>query len=62
MLEVITVSSEVDNHEGKQQFVKEAIDIFREVLGTPPGRLRLVITELDKANTIEGLASGAEIS
>lgn len=46
LLEVLYASDEPLSLDRKRAFTREAVDIFHEVLGTPPGRLRLVIQHL----------------
>ncbi|HEY8346790.1 MAG TPA: hypothetical protein VIL07_05860 [Symbiobacteriaceae bacterium] len=55
MLEVIRSGPEALTLKQKQAFVREAEQIFREVLGTPPGRLRLLFQEIAPTDTLEGL-------
>uniref|UniRef100_A0A7C1K358 4-oxalocrotonate tautomerase n=1 Tax=Thermomicrobium roseum TaxID=500 RepID=A0A7C1K358_THERO len=46
MLEIIVARAEPLMLEQKRAFAREAVEIFRTVLGTPPGRLRLAFYEL----------------
>ncbi|MCS7246234.1 MAG: hypothetical protein NZ696_01315 [Thermomicrobium sp.] len=46
MLEVVIAREEPLTVEQKRAFAQEAVEIFRAVLGTPPGRLRLAFYEL----------------
>lgn len=46
--------------EPKQKFAAEVMQIFGEVLGTPPGRLRLFFQPVAPDNCIEGLLPGDE--
>lgn len=46
MLEIIAARAEPLMLEQKRAFAREAVEIFRTVLGTPPGRLRLAFYEL----------------
>lgn len=46
LLEVLYASDEPLSLDRKRTFAREAVAIFHEVLGTPPGRLRLVIQHL----------------
>jgi len=55
MLEVIRSGPEALTLKQKQAFVREAEQIFREVLGTPPARLRLLFQEIAPTDTLEGL-------
>ncbi|GAA5335667.1 MULTISPECIES: hypothetical protein [Thermus] len=45
LLEVLVARKEPLNEERKEAIKQEAEEIFREVLGTPPGRLRVFILE-----------------
>jgi hypothetical protein len=42
----------------KRAFAREAVAIFHEVLGTPPGRLRLVIHHLKPDDSLGLLEEG----
>jgi phenylpyruvate tautomerase PptA (4-oxalocrotonate tautomerase family) len=55
MLEVIYTRGEPPSREQKRAFCEEAVIIFAEVLGTPPGRLRLVMQQLQPSDSIEVL-------
>lgn len=55
MLEVIHGLPEAPGVAAKRAFAEEAAQIFREVLGTPPGRLRLFYRRVDPEDTIECL-------
>lgn len=46
MLEIIVARAEPLILEQKRAFAREAVEIFRTILGTPPGRLRLAFYEL----------------
>ncbi|MFN3337055.1 MAG: tautomerase family protein [Thermomicrobium sp.] len=46
MLEIVVARKEPLAIEHKRAFAQEAVEIFRTVLGTPPGRLRLAVYEL----------------
>ncbi len=46
MLEIIIARAEPLVLQQKRAFAQEAVEIFRTVLGTPPGRLRLAFYEL----------------
>jgi len=41
------------NRDRKRAFIQETTEIFREVLGTPPGRLRVVIHPLEPEDTTD---------
>ncbi|MBO9336375.1 MAG: hypothetical protein J7455_17080 [Roseiflexus sp.] len=58
LLEVIYTSDEPPPLERKRAFAREAVAIFHEVLGTPPGRLRLVIHHLKPDDSLELLEDG----
>lgn len=58
MLEVVRSGAESLSLEQKRAFAREAEQIFREVLGTPPGRLRLLYQQIAPEDTIEGLTEG----
>ncbi|MGM8836881.1 MULTISPECIES: hypothetical protein [Thermus] len=45
MLEVLVAGKEPLSQELRERIRKEAEEIFQEVLGTPPGRLRVFILE-----------------
>jgi phenylpyruvate tautomerase PptA (4-oxalocrotonate tautomerase family) len=55
MLEVIRASEEPLNQSQKQAFVQDVVEIFRDVLGTPDGRLRLFFTPVEWEDSIVGL-------
>jgi len=55
MLEVIRSRPEPLSLEQKRAFACEAQQIFQQVLGTPPGRLRLFFQHIAPEDTIEGL-------
>ena len=55
MLEVFHSGEEEPTRESKAAFAKDAVEICGEVLGTPPGRLRLMLTAVPPEDTIEGL-------
>ena len=46
LLEIIIARAEPLVLQQKRAFAREAVEIFRTVLGTPPGRLRLAFYEL----------------
>ncbi len=46
MLEVLRSATDRLEARKKRAFVQEAITIFQEVIGTPPGRLRIFILEI----------------
>ncbi|MCX7622652.1 MAG: hypothetical protein N2Z82_02680 [Thermomicrobium sp.] len=52
MLEVVIAREEPVSVEAKRAFAREAVEIFREVLGTQPGRLRLAFYELRPEDTL----------
>jgi phenylpyruvate tautomerase PptA (4-oxalocrotonate tautomerase family) len=60
LLEVIHSSQEPATLEQKQAFVRSAVEIFRDVLGTPDGRLKVFFNQLDWEDGIEGLLGSEE--
>lgn len=56
LLEVLYAGDEPAPIERRRAFAREAVAIFQEVLGTPPGRLRLVIHHLKPAESLGLLA------
>ncbi|MCX2726535.1 hypothetical protein OO015_03395 [Thermomicrobium sp. 4228-Ro] len=52
MLEILIAREQPLPVETKRAFAREAVEIFREVLGTQPGRLRLVFFELKPEDTL----------
>jgi phenylpyruvate tautomerase PptA (4-oxalocrotonate tautomerase family) len=52
MLEILIARKEPLPVESRRAFAREAVEIFREVLGTQPGRLRLVFFELKPEDTL----------
>ncbi len=56
MLEVLVARPEPLTVEQKRAFAREVVEIFRSVLGTPPGRLRLAIYELRPEDSLGLLA------
>jgi hypothetical protein len=55
LLEVLHAAQEPASREQKRAFARSAVEIFRDVLGTPDGRLRVVFYPLSWDDTIEGL-------
>lgn len=55
MLEVLRSRPEPLSLEQKRAFAQEVQQIFQQVLGTPPGRLRLLFQHFASEDTIEGL-------
>ncbi|WP_273888509.1 tautomerase family protein [Rubrobacter naiadicus] len=55
MVEVIHSAEDELKTESRRAFARRALEIFQEVLGTPPGRLRLFFSEVPRTHTIEGL-------
>jgi phenylpyruvate tautomerase PptA (4-oxalocrotonate tautomerase family) len=51
LLEVMHASQRRLSRDRKRAFIQETVEIFREVLGTPPGRLRVVIHHLEPEDT-----------
>ncbi len=58
LLEVIYTGDEPLPLDRKRAFAREAVAIFHEVLGTPPGRLRLVIHHLKPDDSLGLLEDG----
>ncbi len=56
LLEVLYAGNEPVPLERRRAFAREAVAIFQEVLGMPPGRLRLVIHHLKPEESLELLA------
>ncbi len=52
MLEVVIAREEPLSVERKRAFAQEVVEIFREVLGTQPGRLRLAFYQLRPEDTL----------
>lgn len=55
ILEVIHAAPEPAAVGQKQAFVHEAVEIFREVLDTPDGRLRILFYSLGSRDSLSGL-------
>lgn len=60
LLEVLYAAEEPLPPERRRAFAREAVAIFQEVLGTPPGRLRLVIHHLHPDDSLGLLAEEEE--
>jgi len=58
LLEVLYAGEEPLSQDCKRAFAREAVAIFHEVLGTPPGRLRLVIHQLKPDDSLGLLDDG----
>jgi phenylpyruvate tautomerase PptA (4-oxalocrotonate tautomerase family) len=58
ILEVVHAAKEPATTEQKQAFVRSAVEIFRDVLGTPDGRLRVFFYSLDWEDCVAGLLEG----
>lgn len=56
LLEVLYAAEEPLPLERRRAFAREAVAIFQEVLGTPPGRLRLSIHRLHPDESLGLLA------
>jgi phenylpyruvate tautomerase PptA (4-oxalocrotonate tautomerase family) len=52
LLEVVYAREEPLPVEQRRAFAREAVEIFREVLGTPPGRLRLAFYYLEPEDSL----------
>jgi hypothetical protein len=55
LLEVLHSSQEPATLEQKRAFARSAVEIFRDVLGTPDGRLKVFFQQLAWEDGIEGL-------
>lgn len=55
ILEVVYAREDPLPRSKRRAFALEAVEIFREVLGTPPGRLQLVFYHLRLDDTLDGL-------
>lgn len=60
LIEVLYSREEPLDRESKRAFAEEAVRVFREVLDTPPGRLRLAFHYLDPDDTLPALLRGTE--
>lgn len=60
MVEIIQASQEPASVEQKRALTREVVEIFKEVLGTPDGRLRLFFSSLDWEDGIAGLLESGE--
>ena len=58
LVEVLYARSEPFDKERKQAFAQAAVEIFRDVVGTPPGRLRLAFQHLQPDDTLDLLSDG----
>ena len=61
MLEVVAMREEPLSLEAKRAFARAAVEIFREVLGTPPGRLQLAFFHLRPDDSLGLLAEMNEV-
>lgn len=59
LLEVLHAAQQPASVEQKRVFARSAVEIFRDVLGTPDGRLRVVFYPLGWEDSIEGLLDDA---
>ena len=55
LLEVLHAAEEPATVGQKQAFARSAVEIFRDVLGTPDGRLKMFFHQLGWEDGIEGL-------
>ena len=55
ILEVIQAAKEPATTEQKRAFARSALEIFRDVLGTPEGRLRVFFYPLEWEDSLAGL-------
>jgi hypothetical protein len=60
VMEVIHAAKEKADTAQKRAFVRSAVEIFRDVLGTPDGKLRVFFYQLDYEDGIEGLLNSDE--
>lgn len=60
MLEVFYSGDQPPSREQKRAFAAAASAIFQRVIGTPPGRLQLVVRVLDREDTLAVLAEEEE--
>ena len=60
LLEVIHASKKPATLDQKRALVKDLITIFRDVLGTPEGRLRVFFVPLGADDSIAGLLASDE--
>jgi hypothetical protein len=60
LVEVLHSSQEPATLEQKRAFARSAVEIFRDVLGTPDGRLKIFFQQLDWEDGIEGLLSSED--
>ncbi len=60
MLEVFYSSDQPLSREQKRAFAAAASDIFQRIIGTPPGRLQLMIRVLEREDTLAILDDGEE--
>jgi phenylpyruvate tautomerase PptA (4-oxalocrotonate tautomerase family) len=58
ILEVVHAAKEPVTTEQKRAFARSAVEIFRDVLGTPDGRLRVFFYPLEWEDSIAGLLEG----
>ena len=58
LVEVLYARPEPFDRERKQAFARAAVGIFRDVVGTPPGRLRLAFQHLQPDDTLDLLSDG----
>lgn len=55
MLEVIHAAETPTAREQKRAFAQQVVALFKDVLGTPDGRLRLFFYDVDRGNCLPGL-------
>jgi hypothetical protein len=60
LLEVLHAAREPVSREPKQVFARSAVEIFRDVLGTPDGRLRVVFYPLAAVERLKQTSDGIE--
>ncbi len=55
ILEVVHAAKEPASVEQKRAFARSAVEVFRDVLGTPDGKLRVFFYPLGWGDSIAGL-------
>jgi hypothetical protein len=60
VMEVIHAAEEPATTDQKRAFVRSAVEIFRDVLGTPDGKLRVFFYQLDALDGIDGLLKSGD--
>jgi hypothetical protein len=60
LLEIVHASQETATAAQKRAFTRAAVEIFRDVLGTPDGRLQVFFYQLDWEDCIAGLLESSD--